>query len=278
MNIEQEIQLSDDLRHMVAGQSFQADPDALLQRAQRVRRRSLATRGVAGVGVLAVAAAGTAIGLNGGGTTSAPQVQDAAYVARHVTAVLNSENNYVYRMTDLKTGVVSYEDEVEPNLYFVAGTAANPIRIWDHKSLVDHHLHVTETAVNYKDHTYSTFDDELPAYVPGSSLEPDNVLERIKQGINSGDDKIVGTGDYQGHHVIKLSYDRHDDGMDSQLWVDSTTYQPVHSVFTMDGQTDESDLALLPRTPDLVHTVTTPVVPNGFTKVDDASDNVPHGG
>jgi hypothetical protein len=274
VNHEHEIQLSDDLRHIVAGHSFQADPDALLQRGQRARRRSMATRGMAGIGVLAVAATGTVIGLNGSGSGS-PQVQDAAYVAQHVTAVLNSEADYVYRETDLTDGIISYLDQVDPNLYFVAGTAANPIQIWDSKSVVDHHMHVKETAVNYKDHTYSTSDDKLPAYVSGP-LQEGNIVDRIKQGINSGENKIVGTGDYQGHHVIKLSYAQ--DEMDFQLWVDSTTYQPVHSVSTIDGQTDETDLALLPRTPDLVHTMTTPVVPNGFTKVDDASDNLPHGG
>lgn len=268
MNLDNEIQLSDDLRHIVAGQSFQGDPDALLQRAQRARRRSVATRGMAGVGVLAVAATGAVIGLNAGG--GAPQVQDVAYVSQHVAAVLNSDSDYVYRITDLDTGMVTYLDQVTMKLYFVSGSGNTRVEIWDSKVQVGDYLHVQETAVSYKDHTYSVSDDQVGARLSQPLAKEDSILDRIKQDISSGEEKIVGTGEYQGHQVIKLAFAN----SDSQFWVDSTTYQPVHS--TSDGFA--SDLALLPRTADLAHTVNTPQVPSGFAKVADASDNIAHGG
>jgi hypothetical protein len=76
--------------------------------------------------------------------------------------------------------------------------------------------------------------------------------------------------------VIKLGWT--EDSSNFQLWVDSTTYQPVHSISTgPDGDQDATDLAFLPRTPDLVHTMNTPQIPAGFTKVAEAS-NIGHGG
>jgi len=222
-------------------------------------------------GLLAVAATGTVIGLNAGGS-GAPRVQDAAYVSQHVVAVLNSDSDYVYRITDLDTGMVSYQDQVTMNQYFVSGTGNTRVEIWDSMVQVEDYLHLKETAVSYKDHAYSTSDDQIGARLSGPSAKDEGVLDRIKQEISSGDEKIVGTGEYQGHQVIKLAFTNHDS--DSQFWVDSTTYQPVHSI--SDGF--DSDLALLPRTADLAHTVNTPQVPSGFAKVADASDNVAHGG
>lgn len=273
MSTHDEIQLSDDLRHLVAGHSFQADPDALLLRAQRARRRNIATKGAAGIGVLAVAATGTAIGLNGAGGT--PQVQNAAYVAQHVAAALNSDANNIYRETDLTAGTVTYQDQTTFNQYFVAGTGDTRVVAWDTFVTVGNDAHSQDTTVNFKDHTYSTDDQDLgPA--GSSSAKGSTIAERVEQGIKSGQDKIVGTGEYQGHQVIKLASTS--DGFNFEMWVDSTTYQPVHSISTEpDGTKDVTDLAFLPRTPDLVHTMTTPQVPAGFTKVDQAS-NIGHGG
>lgn len=275
MTTKDEIQLSDDLRHLVAGHNFEADPDALLLRAQRARRRNIATKGAAGVGVLAVAAAGTAIGLNGAGT-SAPQVQDAAYVAQHVAQALKDDANNVYRETDLTAGTVTYIDQTTFNQYFVAGTGDTRVVAWDWTSTVGNHTHLNDTTVNFKDHTYSTNDQDL-GFKESASAQESTIAKRFEQGIKSGQDKIIGTGEYQGHQVIKLTVGPYVAGIAVEVWVDSTTYQPVHAINTIDGKQDAIDLAFLPRTPDLVHTMTTPQVPAGFTKVDEAS-NIGHGG
>jgi hypothetical protein len=279
VTIEQEIQLGDDLRHMVAGHSFQADPDLLLRRAQRARRRSLATRGVAGVGVLAVAAAGTAVGITAGGAgAGTPSVQDTAYVVKQVSAVLSNDSNSVYRTTDPSEGTVWYQDQVTMNEYWVDGTGTNRVEAWDSAPLIDHHVHLRDTTVNHKDRTYSTSDQQVGGYISGTSPKESSFVDRIKQGLGSGQDKLLGTGEYQGHQVIKLGYAN--DASKFQLWVDSTTYEPVRSVETgSDGQQNASDLAFLPRTPDLLHTMNTPQVPAGFTKVDDAlPKGAGHGG
>ncbi|HEY4453005.1 MAG TPA: hypothetical protein VGN81_01735 [Pseudonocardiaceae bacterium] len=274
MSTHDEIQLSDDLRHLVAGHSFEADPDALLVRAQRARRRNIATKGAAGIGVLAVAAAGTAIAFNGGSGT--PQVQNAAYIAQQVTKALDSDAGNVYRVTDLNEGTVAYLDQVTYNQYFVAGSGDTRVVAWDTFSVVDHQTHLLDTTVNYKDHTYSTDDTNTGLSPSGPPQAGTGIVDRVKQGVKSGSDKIVGTGEYQGHQVIKLTFASGTSGF--ELWVDSSTYQPVHSIATeSDGTKDASDLAFLPRTPDLVHTMTTPQVPAGFAKVDQAS-NIGHGG
>ncbi|HEX4221961.1 MAG TPA: hypothetical protein VHZ97_06355 [Pseudonocardiaceae bacterium] len=275
MNTEQEIQLSDDLRHLVVGHSFTADPDALLLRGRQARRRSMATRGAAGIGVLAVAAAGTVVGLDAGGSGT-PSVQDAAYVVKHVSAVLDSDKDYVYQMTEPSQGTVEYLDQTTTNQYFVAGTGNTRVVSWDSSPVVDHYTHLRNTTVNYQNHTYSTSDDKVGGYISGPEPKESNIVDRVRQGINSGQDKILGTGEYQGHQVIKLGWT--EDSSNFQLWVDSTTYQPVHSISTgPDGDQDATDLAFLPRTPDLVHTMNTPQIPAGFTKVAEAS-NIGHGG
>ncbi|HEV3360652.1 MAG TPA: hypothetical protein VG247_27885 [Pseudonocardiaceae bacterium] len=279
MNTEQEIQLSDDLRHLVANHRFQADPDSLLQRARQARRRGMATRGAAGIGVLAVAAAGAVIGFNGSDSgAGAPSVQDAAYVARQVSAALDSDANYVYRITDHGQGTVWYQDQVTMSQYWVYGSGNTRTEAWDSSPVIDHYTHLLDTTVNYKDRTYSTSDQKLNGYISGTPPKETTFVERTKESIGKGDDKVVGTGDYQGHHVIKLSYAV--DGQTSQMWVDSTSYQPVYLITTdSDGHQDTSDLAFLPRTSDLLHTMNTPRIPAGFTKVADALGDGPgHGG
>ncbi|HJP77524.1 MAG TPA: hypothetical protein VJ914_24860 [Pseudonocardiaceae bacterium] len=276
MNAEQEIQLSDDLRHLVAGHSFQGDPDALLQRAQRVRRRNLATRGVAGIGVLAVAATGTALGLHGGGNSGAPAVADAAFVAKQVSAALDADASNILRITDLGAGTVTYIDQTTQNQHYVSGTGDNRVMFWDSFPVIDHQAHLRDTAVNYKDHTYST-DDEVTGQVQGTEATPLSFTTRVKQNLKNGSDKVIGTGEYQGHTVIKLAFAKGRSGY--ELWVDSTTYQPVHEIVPdADGQPDAVDVAFLPRTPDQVKQVGTPQIPAGFTKVADASGDVGHGG
>lgn len=281
MNTEQEIQLSDDLRHLVANHSFQADPDSLLRRARQARRRGMATRGAAGIGVLAVAAAGAVIGFDGSdGGVGGPAVQDAAYVAGQVSAALERDANYVYRITDHGQGTVWYQDQVTMNQYWVYGTGNTRTEAWDSTPVIDHYAHLRDTTVNHKDRTYSTSDQKLSGYIADADAQPKETtfVERIKNAIDKGEDKVVGTGDYQGHHVIKLSYGGA--GQTSQMWVDSSTYQPVYLITTdADGQQDTNDLAFLPRTPDLLRTMNTPQVPAGFTKVADALDGGPgHGG
>lgn len=279
MNAEQEIQLSDDLRHIVAGHSFQADPDALLQRAQRVRRRTIATKGVAGIGVLAVAATGAVLALNGGGSgAGAPAVQDAAFVAKQVSAALDSDANNILRITDAQQGTVSYRDQTTQDEYFVSGTGNSRIEAWDSQAVINHEAHLRDTTVNYQDHTYSA-SDEVTGQVSGTEATPLSFTARVKQALQSGSDKIIGTGEYQGHHVIKLTFAGRQQVAGYELWVDSTTYQPVHELVPS-GQatTDALDLAFLPRTSDLVNQVDNPRIPAGFTKVADASGGLGHGG
>lgn len=277
MNTEEEIRLSDDLRHLVAGHSFGADPDVLVQRGRRARRRGLATRGAAGIGVLTVAAVATIIGTNAGGTGE-PPVHTAAFVAKQVSAALGRDAGYIYRIIDHGQGTVWYQDQVTMDQYWVHGTGNTRTEAWNSSPVIDHHVHLLDTTVNHQDRTYSTNDKKLPGYVAGVPPQETSLVDRIKESINKGDDTIVGTGEYQGHQVIKLG---HTVGKQySEMWVDSTSYQPVYLITTDEnGQQDTSDLAFLPRTPDLVHTMTTPHVPAGFTRVADALDGGPgHGG
>ena len=68
MNSQDELQLSDDLRHLVADPPFVPDIEAIERRGRRQRRRGLAVRGLAGLSVAGVAVAGVAVGTHHGTT------------------------------------------------------------------------------------------------------------------------------------------------------------------------------------------------------------------
>ncbi|ADJ45091.1 hypothetical protein AMES_3266 [Amycolatopsis mediterranei S699] len=270
MNTEQENRLREDLRLAVDGETFRTDPDVVLGRARRARRRSLVTRGAAGTGVLAVAVAAALTGIHPGG---APEVRTAAYVVERISAALDGGSDSVYRIVDHNEGSVWYQDQVTMSQYWVYGTGGTRIEAWDSTPVIDHYAHLVDTTVNHKDRTYSTEDTKLPAYVPGTLPPRSSFADRIKKSISAGGPEIAGSGEYQGHQVIKLGYPG------GELWVDSATYLPVYRITTdPDGRRTTSDLAFLPRTPDLVQTVNTPQVPPGFTKVAEANTGPGHGG
>lgn len=270
MNTEQENRLREGLRRAVDGETFRTDPDVVLRRARRARRRTLATRGAAGTGALAIAVAATLAGLHPGDD---PAVHNAAYVAERVSAALDGGSGYVYRIVDHEEGSVWYQDQVTMSQYWVHGSGDTRIEAWDSSPVIDHHAHLLDTTVNHKDRTYSTEDTKLPAYVPGTLPPRSSFADRIKKAIGSGRNEVVGAGEYQGHQVIKLGYPG------GEMWVDAATYLPVYRITTdPDGKRTTSDLAFLPRTPDLVKTVNTPQVPAGFTKVAEANTGPGHGG
>jgi hypothetical protein len=270
VNTEQENLLREDLRRAVDGETFRTDLDAVLRRARRTRRRTLALRGAAGTGALAVAVAATLIAGHPG---DAPEVRNAAYVVERVSAALDGGSDSVYRIVDHDEGSVWYQDQVTMSQYWVHGTGGTRIEAWDSSPVVDHYAHIVDTTVNHRDRTYSTEDTKLPTYVPGALPPRSSFADRIKKSIGSGRNEVVGSGEYQGHRVIKLGYPA------GELWVDATTYLPVHRITTdPDGRRTTSDLAFLPRTPDLVRTVNTPQVPAGFTKVAEANTGPGHGG
>ncbi|MEV6444936.1 hypothetical protein [Amycolatopsis sp. NPDC051716] len=267
MNTEQENRLREDLRRAVDGETFRTDPDVVLGRARRARRRTLVARGAAGTGVLAVVAATLIAGHPG----DAPEVRTAAYVVERVSAALDGGPGYVYRIVDHDEGTVWYQDQVTMSQYWVYGTGGTRIEAWDSSPVIDHAAHLLDTTVNHQDRTYSTEDTKLPGHVAGELPPKTNFVDRIKRSISG--QEIVGSGEYQGHRVLKLGYAA------GELWVDATTYLPVYRITTdADGRRTTSDLAFLPRTPDLVQTVNTPRVPAGFTKVAEANTGPGHGG
>jgi hypothetical protein len=268
VNTEQENRLREDLRRAVDGETFRTDPDVVLGRARRARRRTLVTRGAVGTGVLAVVVAATLASV----PTGVPEVRNAAYVVERVSAALDGGPGYVYRSVDHDEGTVWYQDQVTMSQYWVYGTGATRIEAWDSSPVIDHAAHLRDTTVNHKDRTFSTEDTKLPGYVAGELPPKTSFADRIKKSITGGQE-IVGSGEYRGHQVIKLGHPA------GELWVDATTYLPVYRVTTdADGRKTASDLAFLPRTPDLVKTVNTPQIPAGFTEVAEANTGPGHGG
>ncbi|MDX3193526.1 hypothetical protein PV458_34430 [Streptomyces sp. MN03-5084-2B] len=270
MNTEQENRLREGLRQAVDGETFRTDPDVVLRRARRARRRTLVTRSVAGTGALAIAVAATLAGSHAG---NVPEVRDAAYVVERVSAALDGSSGHVYRIIDHGEGSVWYQDQVTMSQYWVYGTGDTRIEAWDSSPVIDHYAHLLDTTVNHRDRTYSTEDTKLPGYVPGALPPRSSFADRIRTAIGSGRNEVIGAGEYQGHQVLKLGYPG------GEMWVDAATYLPVHRITTdADGQRTTSDLAFLPRTPELVKTVNTPQVPAGFTKVAAANAGPGHGG
>ena len=81
MNSQEETQLSDDLHRIVDGPPATLDIDAIERSGQRQRRRSLAVRGLAGIGVLGVAVVGSLAAASHSGTTGSVAGQAAARTA-----------------------------------------------------------------------------------------------------------------------------------------------------------------------------------------------------
>ena len=295
MNTEHEIQLSDDLRHLVAGQSFQADVANLERRGRQARRRGVMIRCLAGLGVLALAAGGVAIGLHSntmsttdtathstksGASTTAPKVETVAYVVQHATAALDNETNFIIQ-EDTLNGGNSYTKWTDPqtgNSYLLEGTGAGKQESWFSTYLVNNVLQSKETELDHGTHTWYVFVQSAGGPIQGPAPSapyggPAGTVTKIKQLLADGHLQIIGHGESDGHQVTKLQSPWADGYR--QIWVDSTTFQPVHIILAdfanSSGPLRNDQIVIdeswIPRSADMVSLTNTPRIPAGFTQV-----------
>ena len=295
MNTDHEIQLSDDLRHLVAGQSFEADVATLERRGRQARRRGIAIRCLAGLGVLALAAGGVAIGLHPSTTTTtdtathsrktsasttAPKVETVAYVVQQATAALGNETNFIIQEDTVNSGdsYTLWTDPQTGNTYLLEGTGASKQESWGSTYVVNNVLHWKTTDLNYGNHTWSVLVQSAGGPMEGSAPSAPyggagGTAAEIKQLLAGGHLTIIGHGESGGHQVTKLQspwaagY--------RQIWVDSTTFQPVHIILAdfanrpgpLQNKQIVIDESWTPRSADMVSLTNTPRIPAGFTQV-----------
>ena len=295
MNTQQETQLSDDLRQIVAGRACAPDFDAAIRRGRQRRRRNLALRGAAVAGTAALAVAGLVIAVHAapapapasapvsGATSaraSAPQAETAAYVVEHAQAALANLSSYIVKDDETAPGD-SYTLEIDPrtgNTYLTQGSGASKIAAWGSTYLVGNVLHWRITQANYGNRTWWTqviqaagpIQGKLPAGPQGGA---GGTPEQIKAWLASGKFTILGHRVISGHQATGLKRPWADGYL--EVWVDSQTYQPLR-VAKADFANQKGPLSRiiqvyneswLPCSASLVTLVNHSQIPAGFTQV-----------
>jgi hypothetical protein len=285
-------QLTEDLRAALdeVTASVGAKP-GLAARARAAGRRRRVTRGLAaGVPALALAA-GAAVALHGSapastgaptiastsGTASAsapsasaspvkPKVETVAYVKKQIEAALANASNYMIRTVQSGGGYprasTSWTDPRTSAFYSVPGDGPGKSASW----IIENNQQWRDTEVDYTEGTWSVALMDAPGtYKPDiAGGSPTELAQMIKMGFY----KIVGHGTVNGHDAIKLFRDW--GPFDETIWIDASTYEPVHIVKWLNGKsplTITIDEFWGPRTPSLVKLVNNPVIPAGIKQV-----------
>ncbi|HEY1918556.1 MAG TPA: hypothetical protein VGH27_23525 [Streptosporangiaceae bacterium] len=295
MSSPEETQLADDLHHLVAGQPFTTDLDAIERRARHLHHRGLALRSLAGVTVLGLAVAG-GIAVSGGtaraGGTAHPGVaaarpapaqvhtQTVAYVRQHIEAALNPAN-YVIETKQVQTSHVAkpsavtiWTDPVTGNTMLLEGSGAAKVAYWEHDYYQDRVLHWYQTQVNYGPRTWWTYNmhaaGPIQGPVPPGPVGGDYTpAATVKTLLASGAWKIVGHPVLDGHPTVELSFSH--GGLTSSIWADTTTYQVLRTYRAfpaqMLGARSTSTYYWIPRSPTMTTRINHPQIPPTYAKV-----------
>jgi hypothetical protein len=289
MSSPEEIQLADDLRHLVAGQPFAPDIEAIERRGRRQRRRGLAIRGLAGVTVLGLAVAGgvVAIGRTGTGgeaagtpaakTPGVARTETVAYVRQQIEAAVNPANYLIETkqtgsdVSDPSSMVTVWTDPTTGNTMLLRGSGPGKVAYWEHDYYKNRVLHWHQTQVNYGSRTWWTYDMQaagpIQGPVPSGPVGGDYTpASQVKALLAKGDWRIVGHPVVDGHHTVKLSLSG--DGLVDDIWADAHTYQVVRTLRKfprLPAVTD--DYSWVPRSAALASLINHPMIPAGFTQV-----------
>jgi hypothetical protein len=307
MNTQQETQLSDDLRQIIAGHPVGVDIDAAIRRGRKARRRRVALRCASGLGMLALAAGAVVIGTRGApgtitpragasGTairagapgpaaqtgTPRPQAEPVAYVIQHAEAALANVSQYIIRdnVSSPWNGddYVMWTDPRTGNSYLEQGTGAAKLAAWGSTYLVNNVMHWRTVQVNYGPRTW--WDSVTSAGGPIQGAPPSGPYggaggtpADLKRLLASGRYKIIGHREIDGHAATGLKGPFAEGYL--EIWVDSVTFQPLQ-VIRADFANTHTPLrnavtvtteTWLPRASALVTLVNHPQIPSGFTQV-----------
>lgn len=303
MNSQEEIQLSDDLRRIVAGQPLTVDVEAIQRRGRRQRVRAFAVRGLAGVSVLAVAVAGSLAAATHGGTTGSgvasatatrtavgkaaakpagpAKAETVAYVEKQIAATASSLGGYLVKSRQNTSSTPSIEitiwtDPRTGNTLLLQGSGADRVAYWEHDYFdVRRVLHWDQTQVNYGPRTWWTYNQQVGGPVPGplpqGAVGGDyNTPAQVKQWLDQGVGKIVGHPYVDGHHTVELSISP-GPAKTFVIFADVRTYQVLRTIDYFNqvpgGAPITANYQWSRRSAALVKLINHPVIPAGFTQV-----------
>ena len=274
--------------------NLRVPPGAALRARSRARRRRTARGVLAGAPAVALVAGlvlamqshprGPAPAATGGtaspaaprgSVASQPAVETAAYVAKHVEAVLASADHYIIRETTNSYPGGTYTKWTDPrtgSAYAVQGTGSRKVLSWNSAYFVKRVLHWSTTEADYSTHTWfvsvihaaGPVQGPLPKPADGDDVSPAQLRNWLKDGTM----RVVGHGHVNGHHATAL---RAQEAIGTfKIWVNSQTFQPVREISSYSvGELHPLvfNESWVPRTSRLVSLANHPQVPAGFTQV-----------
>lgn len=310
MNSSEETQLREDLRRIVQAGALASDLDAIERRGRREQRRAVALRGLAVVGVAGIAVAGSVAAFRHPGpagpasvavppakaapaktasgqptSTTAPQLDNVAYVRQQVGAARDPANSVVQmKQSGINDGNPPETDWTDPatsNELMVWVHNGGKVVTWQHQYLDSRRvINVDFTEVDYGPRTWSTrtvnFGSPISGPAPTSPALGDAFIPAamLKNMLDRGDVTIVGHPVVNGHHTVELRLPLGKQGKaeTNYFYVDSQTFQLVRlvRVFGPDSAhpaSETSNYTWVQRTPALTKLINHPHIPAGFTQV-----------
>jgi hypothetical protein len=305
MNSSEETQLRDDLRRIVQTGALTPDLDAVERRGRREQQRAVALRGLAAVGVVGIAVAGSLVAFRHSGaagaapvavapakaasgkqsSTTAPQLDNVAYVRQQVNVARDPANSVVeMKQSGIDAGnppETVWTDPATANELILWVSGDGKVATWQHQYVDSHRvINVDDTQVNYGPRTWSYFTENFgsPISGPGPTAPVEGVsyipAASLKTMLAQGDVKIVGHPVVDGHRTVELSVSLGKQGRaeTNYFYVDSHTFQLVRlvRVFAPDSAhpaSKTSDYTWVQRTQALTKLINHPQIPAGFTQV-----------
>jgi hypothetical protein len=305
MNPSEETQLRDDLRRIVQTGALALDLEAIERRGRREQRRALTLGGLAAVGVAGIAVAGSLVafrhpsapGAAPGAvspaktasrqqtSTTAPQLNNVAYVRQQVDAARDPANSVVeMKQSGIDPGnppETVWTDPATANQMLLWVSGDGRVATWQHQYLDSRRvINVDDTQVNYGPRTWSYRTQNYGSPISGPApTAPVNGVSyipaaTIKTMLAQGNVKIVGHPVVDGHHTVELrvSLGLQGKAETNYFYVDSHTFQLVRlvRVFAPDSAhpaSETSDYTWVHRTPALTKLINHPHIPAGFTQV-----------
>ena len=289
-----ETRLGHDLRHLAASQPFTPDVEAIRLRARQRHRRGLAVRAATAAGATVLAFGGlfaavhvtgrTAVAAGSGTSVSkAPRIQTVGYVTKQVTAALANVNNYINYSQSTDKGlaatmpgldVYTAENWVDPrtNNDFLVLVDSNGKSIsWNSSYLVNRVLTWKNVEADFSTGTWFVSVTHAAGPIQGSTAGVTSFAgptpQEIKAWFDSGDAKLLGTQEVNGHQAIGLRLPLGKAGY-RELWVDAKTYLPLRTIVKFPGRPlGVGNETWLPRTKALVDMVNHINIPAGFKQV-----------
>jgi hypothetical protein len=206
---------------------------------------------------------------------SQPAVETAAYVTKHVEAVLANANHYIIRETTNSYSGGTYTSWTDPrtgSAYAAQGTGSRKVLSWNSAYFVKRVLHWSTTEADYSTHTWfvsiihaaGPVQGPLPKPADGNDVSPAQLRKWLKDGTM----RVVGHGHVNGHQATALRAQLAIGTL--KIWVDSQTFEPVREISAL-GVGQKHTLIFneswVPRTPHLVSLANHPRIPAGFTQV-----------